>query len=123
MPPRRLRPPSRPSRARTSGAPPAQRQADEHDHEQADVQHDLQADREVREIRVAAQQQDVGRAAVASELMRTGEQHRRDRGHGEDQVARDHQRAVAPGRQPARREAHGQVQEHPAPKSPDHEGQ
>ena len=87
-----------------AGPPPAQDQANEDDHEEDDVERDLQADGDAREIGVPADQQDVGRAVVAPQLVWPCEQHLGDRGDGEDEIAGDDQRAVPAGRQPARRE-------------------
>ena len=62
-----------------SAAPPAQGEPDEHDDEQDDVEQRLEPERDVREVGVAVDQQHVGRAVVAPELVRAGEQHRRHR--------------------------------------------
>ena len=60
-------------------------------------------------------EQQVRRAARAAEVLRPGERQRGRGGQREDHVTRDHERAIDPGREPPRREAHAEVQEDAAP--------
>ena len=81
----------------------------------------------VGQIRVALDQPEVLGAVVAGQLLRPREEQRRDGAEREQPVAGEHDRAVGPRREAARREAHEEVQEHAAPQAagdePEREGE
>ena len=81
--------------------PPAADRPGEHDGEEHEVAEGAEAGEHRRQVVVAADQQQVGRAVVAAEVVRAGEEQRRHEGQREDEVAGDRERAVPPGRSAA----------------------
>jgi hypothetical protein len=96
-------------------AAPVHDRPHEHDQEQHDVERRGERERDVRQVLVAPDEQQIDRALVAAQVVRAGEEHRGQERERDDHVARDHDRAVRPRRQPPRREAHAEVEEHAAP--------
>ena len=76
--------------------PPAPDRPREHDAEEHEVAEGAEAGEHRRQVVVAADQQQVGRAVVAAEVVRAGEEQRRHEGQREDEVAGDRERAVQP---------------------------
>ena len=97
------------------GVKPAPDGPDERHDEQDEVEQRPEAGEQLGEGGVAPDQQQVLRTVVASELPRAAEQQRGDEREREDQVPGDRQATVEPGRQPPRREAQAEVEEHAAP--------
>ena len=97
------------------GLAPALRGPHDHDQEQRAVEHRAEREQDRRQVLVPLDQQDVGRALRAVEVLRGGEQQAGDEGEREDEVAGDHDRAVEPGVDLAARERHPEVQEERAP--------
>ena len=103
------------------GTPPVLPEPCDHDDEEHDIERRLYAGQGIGQIRVALDQPQVPRAVVARQLLRTGEEQRRDGAQGEQPVARERDPAVGSRWEAARREAHEKVQEHAAPQAAGHE--
>jgi hypothetical protein len=95
-------------------APPTDR-AGEDDHEEDEVEQGSERGGDGGQVRVAADQEQIARAVVATELVGTGEEQRGHEGQREDQITGNGQHAILRRSQTARREAQAQVQEHAAP--------
>jgi hypothetical protein len=104
-----------------AGAAPVADRPDEHEREQAGVEERAERLEDRREIVVRPDQQHVLRAVLAVEPVRVREQGDRDEREREDQVAGDHERAIAAAVHAAGREADAEVQEEAAPQAAEHE--
>ena len=93
----------------------------EHDDEQHEVEQRAEGGEEGGQPVVAADQEEVGRAVAAAELVGVGEQQRGHEGEREHDIAREHEHAVEAGAQPAGREAQAEVEEQRAPQAARHE--
>src|SRR4051794_12636145 len=96
---------------------PAAHGAREHDGEQREVQQRARAGQGVRGGGVAVDEQDVGRAGVAAELVRAGEEQGGHEGEREDDVPGRGEPAVDARREAAAGEAEAEVQEDAAPQA------